>query len=87
MLILGPRLMGDILPYRAISPERQRVRDKIVMYHNFFRTKVQPKAGNMLKMVGVTQFVIGYSFNKFVSRNGMKRQQNLLKNGRKNASF
>lgn len=57
MLTLGPRLMGDILPYRAISPERQRVRDKIVMYHNFFRTKVHPKAGNMLKMVGVTQFV------------------------------
>ncbi|CAG9771976.1 unnamed protein product [Ceutorhynchus assimilis] len=45
-----PKLMGDRLPFRAISPERQRVRNKIVMYHNYFRSRVEPRAGNMLKM-------------------------------------
>ncbi|ENN77221.1 hypothetical protein YQE_06051, partial [Dendroctonus ponderosae] len=42
--------MGDHLPLRAITPERQRVRNKIVMYHNYFRSRVEPKASNMLKM-------------------------------------
>nr|AEE62003.1 unknown [Dendroctonus ponderosae] len=45
-----PKLMGDHLPLRAITPERQRVRNKIVMYHNYFRSRVEPKASNMLKM-------------------------------------
>lgn len=50
--VLGPKLMGDHLPFRAITPERLRVRNKIVMYHNYFRSQVEPKASNMLKMVG-----------------------------------
>ncbi|XP_050307395.1 cysteine-rich secretory protein 3-like [Anthonomus grandis grandis] len=45
-----PKLMGEILPFKSITPERQRVRNKIVMYHNYFRSKVEPKASNMLKM-------------------------------------
>ncbi|KAL1496938.1 hypothetical protein ABEB36_007986 [Hypothenemus hampei] len=45
-----PKLMGEKLPFAAITPKRQRVQDKIIMYHNFFRSIVEPKAGNMLKM-------------------------------------
>ncbi|XP_060516924.1 cysteine-rich venom protein natrin-2-like isoform X2 [Cylas formicarius] len=42
--------MGPALPFAAISPARERVRNKIVAYHNFFRSKVKPLASNMLKM-------------------------------------
>ncbi|XP_066246169.1 cysteine-rich secretory protein 2-like [Euwallacea similis] len=45
-----PKIMGDNLPFKAITPKRTRVQSKIVMYHNFFRSKVEPKASNMLKM-------------------------------------
>lgn len=43
--------MGDIIPLKALNPNRKRVRDKIVVYHNIFRTNVKPAASNMLKMV------------------------------------
>ncbi|XP_032530230.1 serotriflin-like [Danaus plexippus] len=38
------------IPDNALSPRRLVVRRKIVLYHNFFRTKVRPTASNMLLM-------------------------------------
>ncbi|XP_072936698.1 cysteine-rich venom protein-like isoform X2 [Epargyreus clarus] len=38
------------IPEDALSPRRAVVRRKIVLYHNFFRTKVRPTASNMLLM-------------------------------------
>lgn len=39
------------IPDGALDPKREVVRRKIVLYHNFFRTKVRPTASNMLLMV------------------------------------
>ncbi|XP_050670213.1 cysteine-rich venom protein 2-like [Leptidea sinapis] len=38
------------IPEDGLSPRRLVVRRKIVLYHNFFRTKVRPTASNMLLM-------------------------------------
>ncbi|XP_045520586.1 serotriflin-like [Pieris brassicae] len=38
------------IPEDGLSPRRSVVRRKIVLYHNFFRTKVRPTASNMLLM-------------------------------------
>ncbi|XP_049866500.1 serotriflin-like [Pectinophora gossypiella] len=38
------------IPDNALRPDRAVVRRKITLYHNFFRTKVQPTAANMLLM-------------------------------------
>ncbi|XP_031763793.2 serotriflin isoform X1 [Galleria mellonella] len=38
------------IPDNALNPRRSIVRRKIVLYHNFFRTKVRPSASNMLLM-------------------------------------
>ncbi|KPI93767.1 Cysteine-rich secretory protein DIS2 [Papilio xuthus] len=38
------------IPDEALNPRRNVVRRKIVLYHNFFRSKVQPTASNMLLM-------------------------------------
>ncbi|KAJ2953667.1 hypothetical protein O0L34_g1282 [Tuta absoluta] len=38
------------IPNDALSPSRSVVRRKILLYHNFFRTKVRPSASNMLLM-------------------------------------
>lgn len=38
------------IPDDALNPRRPIVRRKITLYHNFFRTKVQPTASNMLLM-------------------------------------
>lgn len=46
-----PRLFGDQLQFRFISPRNRRVQRRIVMLHDFFRTKVTPPASNMLSMV------------------------------------
>lgn len=43
--------MGDIIPMRALSTHRRKIQDKIVLYHNYFRTQVKPPAANMLRMV------------------------------------
>ncbi|CAG9798066.1 unnamed protein product [Chironomus riparius] len=45
-----PRLYGDKLHYRYINPRNKRVQRRIVMLHDFFRTKVVPPAANMLSM-------------------------------------
>lgn len=47
----GPRLYGEKIPNRLISPRLRRVQSRIVMLHDFFRTKVVPTAANMLSMV------------------------------------
>lgn len=48
---IGPRLFGEKVPNRLISPRMRRVQRRIVMLHDFFRTKVVPPASNMLSMV------------------------------------
>lgn len=48
-----PRLFGEKVPNRLISPRVRRVQRRIVMLHDFFRTKVVPPASNMLSMVSV----------------------------------
>lgn len=46
-----PKLYGEQLQFRFISPRNRRVQKRIVMLHDFFRTKVNPPASNMLSMV------------------------------------
>ncbi|XP_063932035.1 cysteine-rich secretory protein 2-like [Zophobas morio] len=45
-----PRVMGDKIPFKAIFPNNRRIQRRIVRYHNSFRTRVIPKAANMLRM-------------------------------------
>ncbi|XP_043275296.1 serotriflin-like isoform X2 [Venturia canescens] len=45
-----PRLYGDRIPTRVLTPSNKKVQRKIVIYHNFFRTRVTPTAANMLVM-------------------------------------
>ncbi|XP_075992358.1 cysteine-rich venom protein tigrin-like isoform X2 [Anticarsia gemmatalis] len=39
-----------LIPDNALDPRRAIVRRKLVLYHNFFRSKVRPTASNMLLM-------------------------------------
>lgn len=55
-LIAEPRLYGERVPNRLISPRIRRVQRRIVMLHDFFRTKVSPPATNMLSMVSASVF-------------------------------
>lgn len=41
---------SHLIPNNALDPRRAIIRRKIVLYHNFFRTKVRPSASNMLLM-------------------------------------
>lgn len=50
-IFIVPRRYGDAVPNRMISPRVRRVQRRIVMLHDFFRTKVVPPASNMLSMV------------------------------------
>ncbi|XP_063617556.1 serotriflin-like [Cydia splendana] len=45
-----PRFPSHKIPENALSPRRAIVRRKLVLYHNFFRTKVRPTASNMVLM-------------------------------------
>ncbi|XP_053665357.1 cysteine-rich venom protein-like [Anopheles marshallii] len=45
-----PRLYGDKVPTKAISPRLRKVQRRIVMLHDSYRTKVIPPAANMLNM-------------------------------------
>lgn len=47
----GPRVFGDKLPRHVLLPDTKHVQKKIVVYHNFFRSHVQPTASDMLAMV------------------------------------
>lgn len=49
----GPIIYGDKLQFRFISPRNKKVQRRIVMLHDFFRTKVTPPASNMLSMVSL----------------------------------
>lgn len=46
-----PQIYGDKVPQRMISTKLKRVQRRIVMLHDYFRTKVLPPASNMLSMV------------------------------------
>ncbi|ETN60767.1 catrin [Anopheles darlingi] len=48
---LVPRLYGDKLPTKAISPRLRKVQRRIVMLHDSYRSKVVPPAANMLNML------------------------------------
>ncbi|KAK5646647.1 hypothetical protein RI129_005111 [Pyrocoelia pectoralis] len=45
-----PKVMGDKIPNSALLPNRKPLQNKIVLYHNYFRTRVVPRAANMLRM-------------------------------------
>ncbi|XP_055599158.1 cysteine-rich venom protein-like isoform X1 [Uranotaenia lowii] len=45
-----PRLYGDKLSMKVISPRTRKVQRRIIVLHDFFRTKVSPPASNMLSM-------------------------------------
>ncbi|XP_037032258.1 cysteine-rich venom protein pseudecin-like [Bradysia coprophila] len=45
-----PQIYGDKVPQRMISTKLKRVQRRIVMLHDYFRTKVLPPASNMLSM-------------------------------------
>ncbi|XP_011505879.1 PREDICTED: cysteine-rich secretory protein 2-like [Ceratosolen solmsi marchali] len=45
-----PRLYGDRIPRRVLTTSDKKVQRKIVLYHNFFRSRVDPPAANMLVM-------------------------------------
>lgn len=46
----SPRIYGDLVPIKLISTSNSKVHQKIVDTHNYFRTKVDPPAANMLEM-------------------------------------
>ncbi|XP_026468327.1 cysteine-rich secretory protein 2-like [Ctenocephalides felis] len=45
-----PKVYGDKIPLRGLTPRFRALQKKIVLYHNFFRTKVDPRPANMLRM-------------------------------------
>lgn len=45
-----PKIYGDKLPSKLISPHIRKNQKRIVMLHDYFRTKVSPPAANMLSM-------------------------------------
>lgn len=48
---IAPQIYGDKVPQRMISTKLKRVQRRIVMLHDYYRTKVLPPAANMLSMV------------------------------------
>lgn len=77
--------MGDKIPYQALSPFKKQTQRKIVKYHNYFRTIVEPPASNMLAMVllyyiNVLERILNYIFHRLEmaqrgSENGTKMGQ------------
>ncbi|XP_055382076.1 cysteine-rich secretory protein 2-like [Condylostylus longicornis] len=45
-----PRVFGDKVPDQMLSPDLKNVQRKLVILHDYFRTKVIPPASNMLNM-------------------------------------
>ncbi|KAI9561935.1 hypothetical protein GHT06_012898 [Daphnia sinensis] len=45
-----PKFFGDKVPVKMLNPVHQSTQKKIVMYHNFFRSRVHPPAADMLAM-------------------------------------
>lgn len=59
----GPKFFGDKVPVKMLNPVHQSTQKKIVMYHNFFRSRVHPPAADMLAMVSKNgAFSFCYSF-------------------------
>lgn len=52
-MLTAPQIYGDNVPLRMISTKLKRVQRRIVMLHDYFRTKVLPPASNMLSMVSI----------------------------------
>ncbi|KAI4464247.1 cysteine-rich secretory protein-related [Holotrichia oblita] len=48
--VAGPKIMGDKVPAQALHPSKKQTQRKIVKYHNYFRSIVEPPAANMLLM-------------------------------------
>jgi len=51
LLISEPKFFGDKVPVKMLNPSHHSTQKKIVMYHNFFRSRVHPPAADMLAMV------------------------------------
>lgn len=47
----APKIFGHQMPDSMLTTTTNRVQEKIVAYHNFFRRIVKPSAANMLEMV------------------------------------
>ncbi|KAG8227049.1 hypothetical protein J437_LFUL013232 [Ladona fulva] len=45
-----PKVFGDRIPIKMLSPANRKVQRKIALYHNFFRSRVTPPASDMLSM-------------------------------------
>uniref|UniRef100_T1JKW9 Cysteine-rich venom protein n=1 Tax=Strigamia maritima TaxID=126957 RepID=T1JKW9_STRMM len=50
ILSSGPKIYGNAIPQRDLETTYNNTQKKIVLYHNYFRTKVDPPAENMLQM-------------------------------------
>ena len=72
---IGPKFFGDKVPVKKLDPIHQSTQKKIVMYHNFFRSRVHPPAADMLAMVIVS--------NNNQSRNCNGRQDRKERRGLK----
>lgn len=45
-----PKVYGNMLPKRSLDTRYRPVMKRVVLYHNFFRTRVDPPASDMLEM-------------------------------------
>ncbi|XP_046403123.1 cysteine-rich secretory protein 2-like [Ischnura elegans] len=45
-----PKVFGDRIPVKLLTPTNRKVQRKIAYYHNFFRSRVSPPASDMLSM-------------------------------------
>jgi hypothetical protein len=59
VIYAGPKWSGDRIPHKRLLPNNGLIQRKIVTYHNYFRSRVQPPAGNMLKMVRFSASIYG----------------------------
>lgn len=64
--MLVPRIFGDKVPQQSIATRNAKVQRRIVMLHDYFRTKVEPPASNMLSMVSAMIFLLKRSFPNFM---------------------
>uniref|UniRef100_A0A482Z7Q2 U41-Theraphotoxin-Ct1e_1 n=1 Tax=Coremiocnemis tropix TaxID=1904443 RepID=A0A482Z7Q2_CORTR len=45
-----PKIYGNAIPYKDLDTSNEGTKKKIVLMHNFFRSRVQPPANDMLAM-------------------------------------
>ncbi len=65
--LLGPIIDHKKINLKAIHPRRNLVKRMIVSIHNHYRTKVDPPASNMLKMVSLIIFIISSNAKKSIT--------------------